>query len=206
MFDDDFLQNEIVKNMEKIENSHVNKFLRTNLRDIFNDVRNECKDFRNNVFYKKMADLDDQLDNAYIRHKKNEVYEKNKRNGEKQNEEGKNKDEEYEYKQNNTKNKDEYEKNIQNKFDKKEYFEDNNNKKKGNINNDYYYKYDDLLYKIPYKTETKKIIQEKEIEKQEEEKWKEGEIEEFEEEEEKYDEREMRINNGYNLSNKKNIK
>ena len=51
-----------------------------------------------------------------------------------------------------------------------------------------------------------KIIQEKEIEKQEEEKWKEREIEEFEEEEEKYDEREMRINNGYNLSNKKNIK
>ena len=200
MFDDDFLQNEIIKNMEKIEFDHANKYLRNNVKEIFDDIRNECKDFRNNVFYKKMADLDEHLDDAYIRHKKDQN--NNIQNHEKENEERQNKDKEYGYKKNSINNKKEYGKKIQSNFDKKEYFEDNQNKKKVNISNDYYYKYDDFVYKKPYKTGSKKIIEKNAIEYQEEGSEEEGE--ESEDKKEKYNERKKRINNDYNVNDKKN--
>ena len=61
--DEDVMNNDMIKRLQKIEEKSIKKHLKNGMKDIFYDViQNRCKDFRENVFFKEMAEIDEELD------------------------------------------------------------------------------------------------------------------------------------------------
>ena len=60
---EEIMNNEMIKKLQKIEEKYTNKYLREELKEIFNDVvQKNCKDFKENIFYKQVVEIDEELD------------------------------------------------------------------------------------------------------------------------------------------------
>lgn len=61
--DDPIMSNDLIKKIQEIEEKYKNKYLREDVKELYNEViENECKDFKENVFYKQVVDIDEELD------------------------------------------------------------------------------------------------------------------------------------------------
>ena len=60
---EEIMNNEMIKKLQKIEEKYTNKYLREEIKEIFNDVvQKNCKDFKENIFYKQVVEIDEELD------------------------------------------------------------------------------------------------------------------------------------------------
>ena len=67
---DNALNNDMIKKIRKIDDKFTKKYLKDDFRDFYNDViENKCKDFRDNIFYKQVADLDEELIDFFPKYK-----------------------------------------------------------------------------------------------------------------------------------------
>ena len=67
---DNVLDNDMIKKIRKIDDKFTKKYLKDDFREFFNDViEKQCKDFRDNVFYKQVADLDEELIDFFPKYK-----------------------------------------------------------------------------------------------------------------------------------------
>ena len=58
---EDVMDNDLIKKIQKIEEKYLNKYVRDDLKDLINDViHNKCKDFKENVFYKQVKEIDNE--------------------------------------------------------------------------------------------------------------------------------------------------
>ena len=63
MAEDPIINNDLIKKIQEIEEKYKNKYLREDVRELYNEViENECKDFKENVFFKQVVDIDEELD------------------------------------------------------------------------------------------------------------------------------------------------
>ena len=61
---DDVLDNDLIKKIQKIEEKYLKKYIREDLKDIVSDViNNKCKDFKENIFFKQVKEIDDESNN-----------------------------------------------------------------------------------------------------------------------------------------------
>ena len=52
---------DIIKKLQEIENKSIKKYLREEVKELFNDVQIKCKDFKENIFYKQVSEIDEEL-------------------------------------------------------------------------------------------------------------------------------------------------
>ena len=57
------MNNEMIKKLQKIEEKSLKKYLKNEeVKEMINDViKNDCKDFREKIFFKEVAEIDDEL-------------------------------------------------------------------------------------------------------------------------------------------------
>ncbi len=78
--DEDIMNNEIIKRMQKIEDKYMNKYLSNEVKELVNDViKNKCKDFKENIFYKEVVEIDEELTDIFPSKKNNIKNKKKKR-------------------------------------------------------------------------------------------------------------------------------
>ena len=58
---EEILNNDMIKKLQVIEEKSIKRYLREEVKELFNDVQNKCKDFKENVFYKQVAEIDEEL-------------------------------------------------------------------------------------------------------------------------------------------------
>ena len=58
---EEILNNEMIKKLQAIEEKSIKRYLREEVKELFNDVQNKCKDFKENVFYKQVVEIDEEL-------------------------------------------------------------------------------------------------------------------------------------------------
>ena len=58
---EEILNNDMIKKLQIIEEKSIKRYLREEVKEMFNDVQNKCKDFKENVFYKQVAEIDEEL-------------------------------------------------------------------------------------------------------------------------------------------------
>ena len=76
---DNVLDNDMIKKIRKIDEKFTKKYLKEDFREFFNDViEKQCKDFRDNVFYKQVAEIDEELIDFFPKY--NEIDALNKAN------------------------------------------------------------------------------------------------------------------------------
>ena len=67
---DNVLDNDMIKKIRKIDDKFTKKYLKDDFREFFNEViEKQCKDFRDNVFYKQVADIDEELIDFFPKYK-----------------------------------------------------------------------------------------------------------------------------------------
>ncbi len=59
------LNEKLNNKLDKIEKENVEKFLNNNLKEFYYLMKEQIKDYRNNIFIPKINDLDEQLDEPY---------------------------------------------------------------------------------------------------------------------------------------------
>jgi hypothetical protein len=59
------LNEKLNNKLDKIEKENVEKFLNNNLKEFYYLMKEQMKDYRNNIFIPKIDDLDEQLDEPY---------------------------------------------------------------------------------------------------------------------------------------------
>ena len=59
------LNEKLNNKLDKIEKENVEKFLNNNLKEFYYLMKEQMKDYRNNIFIPKINDLDEQLDEPY---------------------------------------------------------------------------------------------------------------------------------------------
>ncbi len=59
------LNEKLNNKLDKIEKENVEKFLNNNLKEFYYLMKEQMKDYRNNIFITKIDDLDEQLDEPY---------------------------------------------------------------------------------------------------------------------------------------------
>ena len=76
---ENIFDNDLIKKIQKIEKKYLNKYIKEDLKDLVGDViNNKCKDFKENIFYKQVKEIDDESNNfCAVKDKKDEN--KNKR-------------------------------------------------------------------------------------------------------------------------------
>ena len=56
---ENILDNDLIKKIQKIEEKYLNKYIREELKDMIKDViNNKCKEFKENIFYKQIQEID----------------------------------------------------------------------------------------------------------------------------------------------------
>ena len=61
---ENIFDNDLIKKIQKIEQKYLNKYIREDLKDLVGDViNNKCKDFKENIFYKQVKEIDDESNN-----------------------------------------------------------------------------------------------------------------------------------------------
>ena len=69
---EDILDNELIKKIQKIEEKFLNKYIRDDLKDLVSDViNNKCKNFKQNIFYKQVKEIDDESNDFSYKKKGN---------------------------------------------------------------------------------------------------------------------------------------
>ena len=59
---EDIMNNDLIKKLGEIEEKYKNKYLREEVKELYNDViNNKCKDFKENIFYKQVVEIDEEL-------------------------------------------------------------------------------------------------------------------------------------------------
>ncbi len=59
---EEIMNNELIQKLEHIEEKYKNKYLRDEVKELYNDVvQNKCKDFKENIFYKQVVEIDEEL-------------------------------------------------------------------------------------------------------------------------------------------------
>ena len=62
--EENIFDNDLIKKIQKIEKKYLNKYIREDLKDLVSDViNNKCKDFKENIFYKQVKEIDDESNN-----------------------------------------------------------------------------------------------------------------------------------------------
>ena len=62
--EENVFDNDLIKKIQKIEKKYLNKYIRDDLKDLVGDViYNKCKDFKENIFYKQVKEIDDESNN-----------------------------------------------------------------------------------------------------------------------------------------------
>ena len=62
--EENVFDNDLIKKIQKIEKKYLNKYIREDLKDLVSDViNNKCKDFKENIFYKQVKEIDDESNN-----------------------------------------------------------------------------------------------------------------------------------------------
>ena len=59
------LNEKLNNKLDKIEKENVEKFLNNNLKEFYYLMKEQMKDYRNNIFIPKIDDLDEQLDEPF---------------------------------------------------------------------------------------------------------------------------------------------
>ena len=78
--EEDVHDNDLIKKIIKIEEKYTNKYIRDDLKDLISDVmNNKCKDFRENVFYKQVKEIDNESNDFSSKIDKNQKNNKKKR-------------------------------------------------------------------------------------------------------------------------------
>ena len=78
--EEDVHDNDLIKKIKKIEEKYTNKYIRDDLKDLISDVmNNKCKDFRENVFYKQVKEIDNESNDFSSKDDKNQKNKKKKR-------------------------------------------------------------------------------------------------------------------------------
>ena len=78
--EEDVHDNDLIKKIKKIEEKYTNKYIRDDLKDLISDVmNNKCKDFRENVFYKQVKEIDNESNDFSSKIDKNQKNNKKKR-------------------------------------------------------------------------------------------------------------------------------
>ena len=61
---ENIFDNDLIKKIQKIEKKYLNKYIKEDLKDLVGDViNNKCKDFKENIFYKQVKEIDDESNN-----------------------------------------------------------------------------------------------------------------------------------------------
>ena len=56
------MNNDLIKKLGEIEEKYKNKYLREEVKELYNDViNNKCKDFKENIFYRQVVEIDEEL-------------------------------------------------------------------------------------------------------------------------------------------------
>ena len=59
---EDIMNNDLIKKLGEIEEKYKNKYLREEVKELYNDViNNKCKDFKENIFYRQVVEIDEEL-------------------------------------------------------------------------------------------------------------------------------------------------
>ena len=62
--EENVFDNDLIKKIQKIEKKYLNKYIREDLKDLVSDIiNNKCKDFKENIFYKQVKEIDDESNN-----------------------------------------------------------------------------------------------------------------------------------------------
>ena len=70
--EENVLDNELIKKIQKIEEKFLKKYIRNDLKDLVSDViNNKCKNFKENVFYKQVKEIDDESNDFGYKNKDN---------------------------------------------------------------------------------------------------------------------------------------
>ena len=59
------LNEKLYNKLDKIDKENVDKFLNNDLKEFYYLVKEQIKDYRNNIFIPKINDLEEQLDEPY---------------------------------------------------------------------------------------------------------------------------------------------
>jgi hypothetical protein len=59
------LNEKLYNKLDKIDKENVDKFLNNDLKEFYYLMKEQIKDYRNNIFIPKINDLDEQLDEPY---------------------------------------------------------------------------------------------------------------------------------------------
>ncbi len=59
------LNAKLYNKLDKIDKENVDKFLNNDLKEFYYLMKEQIKDYRNNIFIPKIDDLDEQLDEPY---------------------------------------------------------------------------------------------------------------------------------------------
>jgi hypothetical protein len=59
------LNEKLYNKLDKIDKENVNKFLNNDLKEFYYLMKEQTKDYRNNIFIPKINDLEEQLDEPY---------------------------------------------------------------------------------------------------------------------------------------------
>ena len=59
------LNEKLNNKLDKIDKENVDKFLNNDLKEFYYLMKEQIKDYRNNIFIPKIDDLDEQLDEPY---------------------------------------------------------------------------------------------------------------------------------------------
>ena len=59
------LNAKLYNKLDKIDKENVDKFLNNDLKEFYYLMKEQIKDYRNNIFIPKINDLDEQLDEPY---------------------------------------------------------------------------------------------------------------------------------------------
>ena len=69
---ENILDNDLIKKIQKIEEKYLNKYIREDLKDMIKDViNNKCKEFKENIFYKQVQEIDDESNNFGLKQNNN---------------------------------------------------------------------------------------------------------------------------------------
>ena len=77
--DEDLMNHDMIKKLQKIEEKTINKYLGEGVKELFNDVQKECRDFKENVFYREVVDIDEELTDIFPQSKNNVQNKKKKK-------------------------------------------------------------------------------------------------------------------------------